>query len=231
MESLKKNARVAGFLYFLLALVGPIRLIYVPAVVLPSNDPAVYAQNILAHETLFRVGILSDLLTGVLGIFVALALFRLFRGVDVNLAALMVMLGGPVVAAIYFANTLGDAAALALARGGAELANIDSPIRTSLITLFIRLHHHGVVANEIFWGLWLFPFGLLVFRSRFLPRILGVWLIVNGCAYLLISLTGLLWPQYEAAVANYSFPALTGELAIMLWLLIVGARERPTASP
>lgn len=88
---------------------------------------------------------------------------------------------------------------------------------------FLRLHHQGVVANEIFWGLWLFPFGMLVFRSGFLPRFLGVWLIINGLAYLIISATGLLWPQYEQTVWNVAFPAMLGEIAIVLWLLIKGA--------
>jgi hypothetical protein len=90
--------------------------------------------------------------------------------------------------------------------------------------LFLRLHHGGVVANEIFWGLWLFPFGLLVYRSRFLPRFLGVWLIINGFAYLAVSFTGLLFPQYEQMVSNSAFPAMLGEPAIMLWLLIKGAK-------
>ena len=85
----------------------------------------------------------------------------------------------------------------------------------------------GVVANEIFWGLWLFPFGLLVYRSGFLPRILGVWLIINCFAYLAVSFTGLLFPQYEARVFNSAFPAMLGELAIMLWLLIKGAKPQP----
>jgi hypothetical protein len=90
--------------------------------------------------------------------------------------------------------------------------------------LFLRLHDHGVVVNEIFWGLWLFPFGFLVYRSRFLPRVLGVWLIVNGFAYLATSFTGLLSSQYERTVSNYAFPVMLGEVAIMLWLLIMGAR-------
>jgi hypothetical protein len=92
--------------------------------------------------------------------------------------------------------------------------------------LFLRLHHGGVVVNEIFWGLWLFPFGVLVFRSRFLPRFLGVWLIINGFAYLALSFTGVLFPQYEDLVSNIAFPAQLGEVAIMLWLLIKGAKPQ-----
>src|SRR6266566_395326 len=91
--------------------------------------------------------------------------------------------------------------------------------------------HHGVRVNEIFWGLWLIPFGILVFRSRFLPRILGVWLILNSLPYLATSVTGLLSPQYESTVWNIGFPLTLGELAIMLWLLIKGAKPQPLAAP
>ena len=97
--------------------------------------------------------------------------------------------------------------------------------------VFLRMHGQGILANEVFWGLWLFPFGLLVYRSRFLPRILGVWLMLNCFAYLATSVTGILWPQYEQRVSNWVFPVMFGELAIMLWLIIMGAKERqPQAS-
>ena len=128
-------------------------------------------------------------------------------------------------------DTLNDVAALLLVRGADFLSAFDKPQRDALAMLFLRLHHHGVVANEIFWGLWLFPFGVLVYRSRFLPRILGVWLIINCFAYLAVSFTGLLFPQYEQMVFNSAFPAMLGEIAIMLWLLIKGAKVQPLAAP
>jgi hypothetical protein len=90
--------------------------------------------------------------------------------------------------------------------------------------LFFRLHHQEVAAAEVLWGLWLVPLAILVYRSRFLPRFLGVWLIINGFAYLAMSFTGLLLPLYEDMVSNIAFPALLGEMAFMLWLLIKGAR-------
>ena len=90
--------------------------------------------------------------------------------------------------------------------------------------LFLNLHFQGLVVDEIFWGLWLLPLALLVYRSRFLPRFLGVWLILNGCAYLAMSFAGLLLPQYEDTVSNITFPAQLGEIAIMLWLVIKGAK-------
>jgi hypothetical protein len=122
---------------------------------------------------------------------------------------------------------LNDAAALLLVSGADFLSVFEKPQRDALAMLFLRLHHHGVLANEIFWGLWLFPFGGLVYRSRLLPRFLGVWLIIGGFGYLAISFTGLLLPQYEDMVSNIAFPGMLGELAIMLWLLIKGAKPQP----
>jgi len=208
-------------------LTAPLRLIYIPKTLFVSGNATATANNIAAHEMLFRLGILSDLFTATMAIFLTLALYRLFQGVNQDLARLMVILGSLVVAPIYFLNTVNDLAALILARGDDFLSVFEEPQRDALALLFLRLHHGGVVANEIFWGLWLFPFGLLVYRSRFLPRILGVWLIINCFAYLAVSLTGVLFPRYEQAVSNIAFPAMLGELAIILWLLIMGAKQQP----
>jgi hypothetical protein len=90
--------------------------------------------------------------------------------------------------------------------------------------LFLRLHDHQNIAAEILWGLWLLPLAILVYRSRFLPRFLGVWLVINGIAYVMMSFTGLLVPQYQNKLFILSQPALFGELALMLWLVIKGAR-------
>ena len=87
-----------------------------------------------------------------------------------------------------------------------------------------------MVANEIFWGLWLFPFGWLVIRSGFLPKLLGALLYINGLAYLAVSLVGLLWPQHNAVVGDWLFPAMMGEVVVMLWMLVVGARPRQAGS-
>ena len=90
--------------------------------------------------------------------------------------------------------------------------------------LFLNLHSQGIVVAEVFWGLWLFPLALLVYRSRFLPRFLGVWLVIDGFAYVILSLTIILLPQYQDMVSTISEPAFFGEVAFMLWLLIKGAK-------
>ncbi len=224
MTSLSRNARIAGILYLTL-LTAPLRLIYIPNKLIVAGNASATANNIAAHEMLFRLGMVSDLFTATMTIFLALALYRLFKGVDEGLARLVVILGALMVTPIYFLNTINDAAALMLARGPDFLSVFDKPQRDALLLVFLGMHDQGVLANEVFWGLWLFPFGLLVYRSRFLPRILGVWLMLNCFAYLAASITGMLWPQYEQRVSDWTFPIMFGELAIMLWLIIMGAKE------
>lgn len=226
MTSTSKNARIAGFFYLML-MTAPLRLIYIPNTLFVHGDATATAGNIAAHEVLFRLGIASDLFTGTMTLFLALAFYRLFKSVDRNLAVLVVILGGVMPAAIYFFNVLNDFAALMLVRGADFLSVFDKPQRNALALLFLRLHGQEILAAEVFWGLWLLPLALLIIRSGFLPKFLGWWLIINGIAYLAMSFTGILLPQYEDTVGTYAFPAQLGELALMLWLLIMGAREQP----
>ena len=117
MSSAGNPGRVAGFIYLLLSVIAPFRLMYIPNALFVRGNATATANNIVAHETLFRLGIVSDLISGVIVIFLALALYRLFKGVDQNLAVLMVILGGVLPSAIDFFNVLNDAAAMMLARG------------------------------------------------------------------------------------------------------------------
>ncbi len=228
MSPARNPGRVVGFWYLLLVLGGPLRLIYIPNKLFVHGNAAATAGNIAAHEWLFRFGMLSDLFGAVVLIFLVLAFYGLFKGVDQQLAVLLVIVGGVMPALINFVNVVSDAGALMVARsggaGGADFLSVfDKPQRDALVMLFLRLHHHQIVAAEILWGLWLFPMGALVYKSRFLPRFIGVWLIVNGVAYVVLSLTGLFFPDYQDKVFTFSQPALFGELAIMLWLVIKGA--------
>jgi len=200
---------------------------YVPNTLFVYGNATATANNIAAHELLFRLGIVSYLLCAALWIFVTLALYRLFKEVNQALAVLMVILGSLMVTPIFFVNTVNDAAALLFIRGGGYLSVFDKPQRDAFARLFLDLHHQLDLANEIFWGLWLIPFGLLVYKSRFLPRILGVWLIIACFAYLALSFTGFLFPAYEDQAGNIAQPIMLGELATMLWLLIMGANEKP----
>ena len=227
MSSTRNPGRVAGFLYLLLVVFGPLRLIYIPSKLFVHGNATATAHNIAAHELLFRLGMVSDLVCATILIFLVLALYRLFKGVDQNHAVLVVIFGGVMPAIIYFVNAVSDAGALILVRGADFLAVFDKPQRDALAMLFLNLHDYQNTAAEILWGLWLFPLAILVYRSRFLPRFLGVWLIIAGFAYLAMSFTGFLLPQYEDRVFNLTSPARWGEIVFMLWLLIKGAKPQP----
>jgi uncharacterized protein DUF4386 len=223
MSSRHNPGRVAGCLYLLTGF-SMIRPMYVGRTLVVRDDAAVTIHNIAAHELLFRFGIVSDLIAGLGCLFAALALYELLKGVDRKLGALMAVLGGLIPLVLDFINVLNDAAAAVIARGEPFVSLFDKPQQAALAALFLRIHDHGFLINEIFAGLWLFPFGLLVFRSGFLPRILGLLLFVSGFGYLAISGTGLLFPLYVEPVSRIASPALLGEGGIILWLLIKGAR-------
>ncbi|HET9709633.1 MAG TPA: DUF4386 domain-containing protein [Gemmatimonadales bacterium] len=225
MTSLSKHARIAGLLYVVASAVGVVRLMYVPKALIVSGNASVTAANIAAHESLFRIGIVCNLLGAVLWLFVPLALYRLLRGVDQTLAALMVLLGSVMQVPLFFVNTASDMATLLFARGGDLVAAFNQPQRDAFVRVFLELHHSIELANAIFWGLWLIPFGMLVYRSRFFPRFLGVWVIAACFGWLAFSLTGFLLPAYEDKAFTYGQPLMIGELVMMLWLVVMGARE------
>ena len=222
MSPTKNPGRFAGLLYLLTSIPGAFALIYVPSKLIVHGNATATANNIAASETLFRLGIAVQLISQAGFIFVALALYDLLKGVNRRHASLMVTLI-VVSIPIAFLNELNSIAALVLVRGADFLSILEKPQRDVLAMLFLNLHGHGFGVAEIFWGLWLFPLGLLVHRSRFLPRFLGVWLAIGGFAYVILSLTGILLPQYQDKVFTYAQPATLGELVFMLWLVIKGA--------
>lgn len=224
MSSTRNPGRVAGLWYLILCVLGPVRLMYIPGKLFVSGDAAATVSNIAAHEWLFRIGIVVDLLCAVVLIFLALALYRLFSGVDRNLAILVVIFGGVMPALIDIVGVVSDFGALIFVHGANYLSAFDKPQRDALAMLFLQLRDRQNTAAEILWGVWLFPLALLTYRSRFMPRFLGIWLAINGVAYVVLSFTGILFPHYQGAVFNYSQPAMFGELAFMLWLVIKGAR-------
>jgi hypothetical protein len=223
MHPTDKAARIAGAVYLSMVLTAPFTLLYVPGKLILRGDAAATANNILAHETMFRLSILGDLFTHVIFICLGIALYRLLSGVNKTWALLMLAFV-LVSAGVGFLSTLNNLAALILFRGADFLAVFDKPQLNALGYLFIRLHGQSIFMNEIFWGLWLFPFGLLVFRSGFLPRFIGVWLMINCFGYLALSVIAFFDPAHYDAAFRWAQPVLFGELAIMLWLLIKGAK-------
>jgi hypothetical protein len=230
MHPTDKAARVAGAVYLSMVFTAPFSLIYVPNKLIVRGDATATASNILAHETMFRLSILADLVSQVIFICLAIALYRLLRDVSRPWAWLMV--GFVLVSAsVCFLNVLNDIAALILFKGADFLSVFDKPQRDALGMLFLRLHSYGIFIAEMFWGLWLFPFGLLVFRSGFLPRFIGVWLMINCFGYVALSVIALFFQPYYNTAFGFLQPVLFGELAIMLWLLIKGAKVQALPAP
>jgi hypothetical protein len=226
VRSLQQQARSAGFLYLLLALTAPLGLLYVPGKLIVSGNATATADNIRASEWLLRLGIASELIHQVIVIFVVLALYRLFRPVDESLARQVVILGALVSVPIMFVNVLNDVAALVLVSGADFLSVFEKPQLDALAYLFLRLHSRGITVASVFWGLWLFPFGMLVIRSGFIPRVFGFLLMVAGVGYLASSFTTLVIPRYAELVSRIALPLQVAELPIVFWLLIWGARPR-----
>jgi hypothetical protein len=229
MKSTKKAARLAGLLYLGISIPGFFGLMYVPSALIVSGDPAATARNISASETLFRAGIVTNVIGQAGFILVALALYRLFKGVNKAHAALMVALIG-VSIPIAILNELNHSAILTLLSPSGPAAALGTGQTNGLVALFLRQYHDGILIAEIFWGLWLFPLALLVMKSGFLPRILGVLLILAGVGWLAQSVSSLLSPALGHEVARVTSLLTAGELPFMLWLVIMGAKDRPLES-
>jgi Domain of unknown function (DUF4386) len=224
--SLSRNpGRFAGLLYLLGSIPGFFALLYVPGKLMVHGNPTDTAHNIAASETLYRLGIVADLAGQTIFIFVALALYQLLKGVNRRHALLMLVLL-LVSIPIAFLNELNSVAALTLVRGADFLSVFDEPQRIALMRLFLNLRGAGFDVAGVFWGLWLYPLGLLVYRSDFIPRILGILLMVGCFAYLANSFTALVLPQYEAEVSRWMSPIQLVEMLFMLWLLIMGAKPK-----
>jgi hypothetical protein len=228
MNPTRKQARIAGAVYLSMVAVGPFSLLYVPNKVIVAGNATATAANIAAHEMLFRMGIVADLAGTLIFIFTGLLLYRLFQGVSKAQASLLLALV-LVSSAVAFSNVLCNIAALILVRGADFLNVFSKEQQDALAMLFLRLRGQGNVINEIFWGLWLLPFGILVIRSRFMPRFLGWWLIVCCFTYLAMSLASLLNWQHAGLIPRYAMPAQLSEIAVMLWLVIMGIRVPPSA--
>jgi hypothetical protein len=228
MNSTRNPGRTAGAWYLLLILLGPLRLIYIPTRLFVSGDAAATVANVAAHPRLFRLGILGDVVGGVILILVVMAFQRLFRGVDRDHAALVVIFGGVMPAVLIFVSTVSDFGVLQIVDRASFLSAFDPAQQDALALLFLRLRDGLTTAAEFLWGVWLLPLAALILRSRYVPRLLGVWLALNGVAYVAISVTGILWPQEQGRLFSLMGPALYGELALVLWLLIRGAG--PTAA-
>jgi len=225
VNSIRKQARFAGLLYLLACLPAPFALIYVPSALIVPGDATATADRVRASETLLHMGIAGELVNATAFIFVVFALYRLFQGVNKQHASLMVTLF-VISVPISFLNVLNDVAPLILVSGADFLSVFEKSQLDALVLLFLRLHSYGLLVAQIFWGLWLFPFGILVIRSGFIPRFLGYLLFIAGSGYLASSFTSLILPAYRQLVDQFTMVLTAGELPIIFWLLIWGAKDQ-----
>lgn len=224
MNPLKKTAHIAGLLYFVFLVTGIFSFFYVPSKIFVSGDATLTANNIVAHELIFRFGIASNLVGQIIFIFLALVLYQLLKNVSKTHARLMVAL---VIASvpITFLVILNQIAALILSSNADFLKAVEPNQLQTLSMFFYTLYNHGIIIVGIFWGLWLYPFGYLVFKSGFIPKILGVFLIIGCFGYLIDSFSFLLIPNYHQTISNFTtIPASIGELAMIFWLLFKGVK-------
>jgi hypothetical protein len=222
MDSTKAIARRAGALYFVFMILGIVGEFLFPTFMVPGDATAT-ALKINGAELTYRLGILLSFASLAMFLFLVVILYKLLSGVDKGQAVLMVVLVS-VGVAVALANLLTKFAPLVLLSGADYLAVFTKSQLDALALGFLRLHSNAASISTAFWGLWLFPFGILVIKSRFLPRILGVLLMVAGFAYLTFSVTSITLPAHTHVVSQIMMPLYFGEVPIIFWLLIKGAK-------
>jgi hypothetical protein len=222
MNPLKKTARVAGLWYLFLVILGIYGIMYIQSQIIVDGNAAATTNNLLAHQFLFRTGIFSALAGNFIFIFLVLALYRLLKHVNEHQAKLMVILV-LVQVPISFLLELFNFTSLMILKGEVMKA-IGPAQKQDFVMLFLNIHSYGMIISEVFWGIWLIPLGQLVYSSGFIPRIIGVLLIIGGIAYMIDSFIFLLFPRYFSFVSKFIVLSSLGEIAIMLWLLIKGVK-------
>lgn len=229
MYSTKQLARRAGILYLLANIAMPFALVYLPRLLIVPGDATATADRVRASIGLVRTGIAAELNNGIFIVLAALVFYRLFKPVSHSYARAMLVLVLLAVPISLF-NILNWVAALIFARGGPALVGFDPQQLDVFVLLFLRLHNYGVVLAGIFWGLWLFPFGILAMRSRFIPWWIGLCMFLAGVPYVVSVFTSFAAPEFNF-IADWLSPLMAGELPMIIWLLVWGAKEQPAMHP
>lgn len=228
MTSIKAKARLAGILYVVMGIPAWFSLMYIPSAFVVRGDATATARNIVSGQSLYRLGILSELVSQTIFLVLVLVLYDLLKDADRKQARLMVMLVG-VSVAFEFVNCLNLVAPLILLSSADFLSVFTKPQLDALALVFLKLRNSGLGIVSLIWGLWLLPFGVLVIKSGFFPKGLGILLIVAGFAYVTDSITSIMLPVPIAALSTVTL-ALggLGELAIVVWMIVIGAKTQPT---
>ena len=227
MRPIKNNARIAGLLYLIVVISGILSLMYVPSELIVWDNALETYNNIVANESLFKMGILSSLIMYTTFIFLSIELYKLLMNTNKNVAITMIILV-LVSVPISYVNLISKLDVLSIINGMDTMKTADLNHQRSQVMALLESHSNGIQIVQIFWGLWLFPFGYLVFKSGFLPKIFGILLMVGCFGYLIDFLGYFLFPiGYGKTVipSIVSLPHALGEIGICIWLLIVGVKE------
>ena len=228
MKSIQKDARTAGLLYIILVISGILSLMYIPSILIVRDNAIETYNNIIANSSLFKIGILSDIVMATTFMFLSLALYKLLNKINNNVAITMVILV-LVSIPISFVNLISKFDIITLINLTDSLQSVDIDRQYAQVMTLLDSHRNGIFIVQIFWGLWLFPFGYLVYKSGFLPKFFGVLLMVGCFGYLTDFLGYFLFPETygETIIPTIaSLPHALGEIGIALWLLIIGVREK-----
>lgn len=230
MTTNKRTARLAGLLYLVVVLTGIFSLAYVPSKLIVLDDPAATFHNIASSELLFRLSIVSGLICYTFFLFLPVVLYKLLKPVNENYAKLMVLLA-VVSVPISFINIQNKYTVLSLINSATHSNTFTTSQLQDQVLFYLNQYNNGILIVSIFWGLWLFPFGYLVFKSGFLPKIFGILLMLGCLGYLINFLGKSLVTNYsEMGISSYiSLPASIGEIGICLWLLIVGVKNKSSS--
>jgi len=228
MNSINKTARMAGFLYFIYMVMHISADVIGRSKLIVYGDAATTAKNIMASAGQFQLGFMLDLIAAVLFLLTAWALYRLLKPVNENLALLFLLLNLGGVAIQCASDLFLPASQLLLS--GADYAKVFQADQLQALAMsFLYLYKNGFMIAQIFYGAWLFPLGYLVFKSGFLPRILGLVLMIHCCTWLMTSLQFFLFPGFTA-ITYVSWPlGFIAEFGLTLWLLIKGVKDQKPA--
>lgn len=223
----RSTARIAGVLYLVVVLTGIFSLVYVPSKLIVWDNASLTFDNIVSSQSLFRLGIVSSLTCYTCFLFLPVVLYKLLKPVNENYSKIMVLLA-VVSVPISFINIQNKFTALSLVSGSNYLSSFSTDQIQSQVLFYLDQYDNGILIVSIFWGLWLFPFGYLVFKSGILPKILGVLLMLGCFGYLINFLGNSLFSNYsKLGISSYiSLPASLGEIGTCLWLLIMGAKDK-----
>lgn len=220
----QNKGRLAGFVYFMLVITGIFNLVYVPLQIVDWSDAAATVSNINSSELLFRAGIVVGIVSYVFYLILPIILFDIFKDIDRRMAVLMVTLACASVPISIF-NMVDKVNILTLLGDDPYLQALTPEQIQTQVMLLLDSYNNGIAVVKIFWGLWLFPLGYLIFKSGYVPKVLGIFLMLGCFGYVFIFATKLMCPDAEIP-SLISKPATIGEIGTCLWLLVMGVKEK-----